>query len=240
MPETNGQPNADGTDSQSNKISYGAPSGPRKKLQANYDGREPLEFPGHEAAALFLAFPEALREFKSIAALARHFNITRVTVYRWLRDFDVMKRADYLSLQNKIAGNLIARREYVPIMERAAEMAKGGNIKAMEFCADRGFPEDKQSKKSGISSPSLEEVLERSEREHIKHGETMTATWLKERAKRLASRKPPAPALSYVEPPTPNAEPAPEASPVNSCDACGSMRCTHGRCPMCEICPECG
>ena len=163
------------------------PDGPRKDRRKYYDGQEPLEFLGHEAAAWFLALPKAQLDFKSIAALAKHFNVTRVTVYRWIQDIDVMKRADSLSMQNKIAGNLAARREYVSIIEKAVEMAKEGNINAMKFCVDLAFPEDKQAKKSGISSASLEEVLERAEIEHVKHREIMTPTWLKERAKRLAN-----------------------------------------------------
>jgi hypothetical protein len=187
MPDKNKQQNSNGTDVHSEKIRYGAPDGPRNKPRKYYDGREPLEFPGHEATAWFLAVPEALRDFKSISALARYFNVSRVTVYRWTRDIDVMKRADSLSMQNKIAGNLVARREYVPMMGKAVEMAKEGNIKAMEFCVDRAFPEDKRAEKSGLSSLSLEEVLERAEIEYRKHYETMNPTWLKERAKRLAN-----------------------------------------------------
>jgi hypothetical protein len=239
MPDTNNQPNFNEIDAQSDKIRYGAPDGPRKNRRKYYDGQEPLEFLGHEAAAWFLALPKAQRDFKSIAALAKHFNVTRVTVYRWIQDIDVMKRADSLSMQNKIAGNLAARREYVSIIEKAVEMAKEGNIKAMEFCADRAFPEDKQAKKSGISSLSLPEVLERAEIEHVKHREIMTPTWIKERAKRRANGKLPVAGMSYVEPPKPNAEPAPEAAPVTSCDACGTTRWAHGRCAMCDICELC-
>jgi transposase len=235
MPDTNNQPNFNEIDAQSDKIRYGAPDGPRKNRRKYYDGQEPLEFLGHEAAAWFLAFPKAQRDFMSIAALAKHFNVTRVTVYRWIQDIDVMKRADSLSLQNKIAGNLAARREYVSIIEKAVEMAKEGNIKAMEFCADRAFPENKQAKKSGISSSPLPEVLERAEIEYEKHYETMTPTWLKERAARLGHVHPPV-AAGESEPET-KPEPGPVA--VNVCDACGTTRCVHGRCPKCEACEEC-
>jgi hypothetical protein len=239
MPDKIEQQNSNVTGAQSEKIRYGAPDGPRKNRRQYYDGREPLEFPGHEATAWFLGLPERLKEYRSVAALARHFNVTRVTVYRWMQDSDVLKRADSISMQNKIAGNLVARREYISIIERAVELAKEGNIKAMEFCADRAFPEDNQANKSGISSSSLEEVLERSRLQHIKHRELMTPTWVKERAKRLASGNPPVAAMSYVEPPKPNAEPAPEGAPVNSCDACGKTRCVHGECPVCDICEAC-
>lgn len=171
----------DAAEVQSEKIRYGAPDGPRKNPRQDYDGREPLEFPGHEETASFLAFSEKLRAYKSVAVLSRHFNVTRVTVYRWMKDINVLKRADWISMQNKIAGDLVARREYVTIIERAVELAKEGNIKAMEFCVDRAFPENKQAKKLEISSSSLEEVLERAEIEYERHAEMMMPTWLKSR-----------------------------------------------------------
>jgi hypothetical protein len=250
MPDKKDEPqNSNTTDAQSEKFRYGAPVGPRKNRRQYYDGREPLEFPGHEETASFLAFPKTWREYKSVAALARHFNVTRVTVYRWMQDINVLKRADSISMQNKIAGNLVARREYISIFERAVEMAKEGNIKAMEFCADRAFPEDEQAKKSGISSSSLEEVLEKTEIVYEKHAEMMTPTWLKERAMRLASEKPPVepagppPAISDVQlikaETEPQPAPQPEPAHVNFCDACGKTRCVHGRCPGCEICEVC-
>jgi hypothetical protein len=222
---------------QSEKIHYG----PRQKGGEYYDGREPLEHPGHEAAAWFQAFPEGMREFKSIAALARHFRVARMTIYRWSKDIDVLKRADFLSMQNKIAGILIARREYPSMVEIGVETAKAGNIAAMKIFLELAFPEDKQANKSGISSSSLEEVLERSRIDHIKHADLMTPTFLRERAKRLGYGMPrpkeidvPAKSEPEAAAPTP-AEPA----PVNACTACGKTRCVHGRCPMCDNCAEC-
>lgn len=227
------------TKAQSEKIRYGAPDGPRPKGSENYDGHTPLEWPGHEAMAQQLAVPKSQRGFKSDKDMAKYFQVDRVTLGRWKKNINVIKRAHWLAMQNKIEGELVARREFVPIAEKAVEMAKEGNIKAMEFCVDLAFPEDKQAKKSGISSSSLAEVLERAEIEYRKHYQTMTPTWIKEQAKRRANGKLPVAGMSYVEPPKPNAEPAPEAAPVNSCDACGTTRCVHGRCPMCEACEEC-
>ena len=170
---------------QSEKVRYGAPCGPRITESENYDGRTPIEWPGHETVAQYLAAPKSLREFKSDSDLAKHFQVNRMTVHRWKNAPDVIKRAHWLSMQNKMIGDIIARREYPSFMERAVELALKGNIPAMKFCAERAWPEDKRTEKSGTSSSSLEEVLERAEREYRKHYDTMTPTWLKERAKRL-------------------------------------------------------
>jgi len=119
-------------------------------------------------------------------------------------------------------------------------MAKGGNIAAMKIILELAFPVDKQANKSSTGL-SIEEVLERGEREHVKHAERMTPTWVKEREKRLGwgVQKPketdvPAKSEPEAAAPTP-AEPA----PVDAYDACGKTRCTHGRCPACDICEVC-
>ena len=109
-----------------------------------------------------------------------------------------------------------------------------GDMQAIKFCEEIAWRQEKQMGKSQISPYSLEEVLERSRREHIKHGEMMTPTFLKKRAKRLTSGNPPVAGMSYVEPPKPSAEPATEAVPVSSCDACGATRCAM--CDICELC----
>jgi hypothetical protein len=166
------------------KICQGEPVGPQKKHRGNYDGREPLDFPGHEAVAQFLATPESYREFDSIVALAKHFEVSRMTVHRWTKDVDVLRRADWLSMQNKVNGKLIIRRELAEIMEKLVEQAKGGDVKAIKVCIDLSYPEDKQREKSGLSSRSMEEVLERAEIEHEKHAAIMTPTWLREREER--------------------------------------------------------
>jgi hypothetical protein len=221
--------------SQSEKIRYGAPDGPRPKGSENYDGHTALESPGHEAMAQQLAVPKSQREFKSDKDMAKYFDVARMTLNRWKKNINVIKRAHWLAMQNKIEGELIARREFVPIVEKAVEMAKEGNIKAMEFCVNLAFPEDKQAIKSRISSLSLPEVLERAEIEYEKHAEMMTPTWLKERAARLASVHPPV-AAGVSEPET-KPEPVPVA--VNACDSCGTTRCVHGRCPRCDNCEQC-
>jgi hypothetical protein len=175
----------------SEKTRYGAPDGPRKNRQPGYDGREPLEYPGHEATAQFLATPESEREFDSITALAKHFDVSRMTVYRWTQDIDVLRRAEWLSMQNRVTGRLIIRRAWPKMMAKLADDAIGGHVQATKLCADYAWPEDKQREKSGLSKASLEEVLERVERDFIKHEAQMTPSWLLEREERrkAAERK---------------------------------------------------
>jgi hypothetical protein len=133
------------------KVRYGAPDGPRQKGREKYDGREPLDYEGHEAVAQFLATPKSDREFESLTALADHFNVTRMTVHRWKQDVEVMQRANWLSLCNQMAGDLVARREWQQIMEKAVELARAGDVQAMKFCESRAWPEELPVEHSQVS-----------------------------------------------------------------------------------------
>src|SRR5215510_4645250 len=95
----------------SEKVRYGAPDGPRQRPDS-YDGSEPLDYPGHEAVAQFLAASPADQPFKSLSVLAADFNVTRMTVHRWKHDRDVLRRARWLSMSNALAGDLAVRREW--------------------------------------------------------------------------------------------------------------------------------
>src|SRR6266404_2312752 len=189
MPHTNQSQNSMEADAQSGRTRFGAPDGPRQKRSKMQDRSEPLEFPGHETVAQFMATPKSLRLFKSITALAKHFNITRKTVYCWMKDIDVLRRVDWLSLQNKAAGDRAPRREWLDIMESLVERAKSGDIQAARFCADRAWPEDQQAKKSGLSAMSLDESVARSEEGYKKRAEQMTPGWLRERLAREAAQR---------------------------------------------------
>jgi hypothetical protein len=140
-----------------------------------------------------------------------------MSIYRWKQDPDVIQRAHWLSTCNKLAGDLVAYREWPEIVETAAEMAKGGNIGAMNFCAAIACREDRRREKSSLSPLSLEEVLERAEIEYEKHAKIMTATWLEERAKRLA--KGPVPSTMALT----EQDAEPEAVNVNTCDTKGKL-----------------
>jgi hypothetical protein len=147
-------------ETQPEKLNFGPPPGP-PKCHKDYDGHSPLEYAGLEAVAHHLAEPKSLRQFKSDSDLAKYFRVTRMTIHRSKKNIDVIKRANWLAMRNKLAGDLIARREYPSIVQKAVEMAQRGNIKAMEFCAARAWPKDQDLTRE----LSLDELIAESEKE---------------------------------------------------------------------------
>ncbi len=135
MPDTNQSQNSMEADAQSGRTRFGAPDGPRQKRSKMQDRSEPLEFPGHERVAEFMATPKSLREFESVTALAKHFNITTKTIYCWMKDDDVLRRAEWLSMRNKRHGDLSIRCRYEEIIEKLIEMALTGNVAAVTSLA---------------------------------------------------------------------------------------------------------
>lgn len=135
---------------QSEKIRYGAPDGPRRRRSEIYDGQLPLEYPGHEAVARFLASPRSIRQFKSTKDLAKHFQVSRMTIFRWGHDPDVIQRAYFLSEINQKAGDLLARQEWPRIMHAAVQKAIGGDLQSIKFCESRAYP-----KKLRVEQPNL-------------------------------------------------------------------------------------
>jgi len=129
------------TQSRTEKTRYGAPDGPRQKRDANYDGRDPLPYPGHEIVAEFLATPKGQRQV-SIKKLAEHFQVTPKTIHCWARDRDVLRRATFLTQNNKLLGDLAARRDWGRIVEAQVAKAAGGDTTAAKFCEQRAWPED--------------------------------------------------------------------------------------------------
>jgi hypothetical protein len=244
MPKINQEQDSRVTDPQDIKARIGAPDAPRKRKE-NYDGHEPLEHPGHEAAAWFIAVPKELRDFKSVAAFAEHFSITRKTAHLWMRDFDVQKRTEWLLSVNKISGNLAILRAFPQIMKKLVGLAMRGSIPAIKLCADIALREDKEQRKLPLRPLSLEEVLERAEQEHIRNCELMTPTWQKRRAKQLGypDRSDNGHSVAVTDiAPEPNVAVEGAASveeEVETCDACGNVKCAHGRCPACEVCKVC-
>jgi len=144
---------------QSEKIRVGAPDGPRRKRKGKYDGSSPLNYPGHEAIAQHLAAPKSLRQFKSDIEFAKHFQVERMTVYRWKQDPDVIQRAYYLSIMNQMAGDLRARQAWPRIMQEAVQMAIQGDLAAIKFCESRAWAEKQQVAQSQPSARDLIEDL---------------------------------------------------------------------------------
>jgi hypothetical protein len=130
------------------------PAAPPTKRRRNYDGSKPLNNPGHEAVAQFLAVPKQFRRFRTITALAMQFNVARMTVYRWAQDFDVVRRAEWLSVQNQVLGDFIACREWPSVVRAQVAAALAGDTRAAIFLQNRAWPEGLD-----VSIPSLEEAV---------------------------------------------------------------------------------
>ena len=188
MPDSNQPQSSMEPAAQSGMARVSPPAGPRQN-RGTADRREPLEFLGHETVAQFMATPKSLREFESVTALAKHFNVTTKTIYCWMKDDDVMRRAEWLSMRNKRHGDLSIRCRYEEIIEKLIEMASTGNVAAIKLCLDIAFPVDQQAKKSKLSDSSVEEVLERAEKEYLKYEKQMTPSWLLERQEREAAKR---------------------------------------------------
>jgi hypothetical protein len=118
-----------------------SPDGAPTKSRRNYDGSRPLKYPGYEAVAQYMAAPKQQRRFKSVAALAKRFGVSRITMYRWAQHPDVVRRTEWLSVQNMVLGDLIACREWPAIMRAQVAAALAGDSRAAIFCQKRAWPE---------------------------------------------------------------------------------------------------
>jgi hypothetical protein len=114
----------------------------RRKRKRNYDGTDPLDYPELEAVAEFLATPKHIRDIKTFTDLAKHFNVSRMTIYRWTRDEDVLKRAEYLLTLNQLKGDLVARLHWDRIVMGQVRAAIKGDTRAAKFCEKRAWPEN--------------------------------------------------------------------------------------------------
>ena len=146
-------------DMRSKRIRNVAPNGPRKKRREKHDCSEALEYPGREALAQFLATPRSLREFGSYNDLAKHFEVTRMTIFRWKQDTDVIERAVWLCKCNQMIGDLFACQAWPRIMQKVVEMAIQGNMDAIKFCPSRAWAEKLQVAQSQFSLSVLSEDL---------------------------------------------------------------------------------
>lgn len=157
----NHQEIVEANDAQLQMTRYGAPDGPRKPRK-NYNGEDPLDFPGHEALATFLATPRTERKFKTLTALAEDLEISRMTIHRWKKDLDVLRRANWLVRGNKLSGDLIARREWQGIVEAQVAPAKRGSTAAAKFLERGAWPEDQRANSPDINL-RLGEAIEATE-----------------------------------------------------------------------------
>jgi hypothetical protein len=116
-----------------------APNGHEVVCREDYDGSAPLDDPADEAIARFFAAPRQFRQFPSVAALAEHFEVSRVTVYRWAEAVDVALRIKWLLRQSMLLGDLIACREWHGIVQAQVDAALAGDTRAAIFCLNRAW-----------------------------------------------------------------------------------------------------
>jgi hypothetical protein len=103
------------------------------------DGSERLDDPAHEAIAQFFATPLQFRRFKSVRALAEHFGVSRMTIYRRAENVDVVQRIKWLLERSMHFGDLIACREWAGIMKAQVQAALSGDTRAAIFCQNRAW-----------------------------------------------------------------------------------------------------
>ena len=110
--------------------------------RTDYFGAEPLDDLAHEAIARFFAAPREFRQFPSVSALAEHFGISRMTVYRWAEDGDVVRRIEWLLRKSMRSGDLIVCREWPSIVEAQVTAALAGDTRAAAFCLNRAWRQE--------------------------------------------------------------------------------------------------
>jgi len=115
-----------------------------RKRKRKFNKTRPLDPPSDEAIAEYLATPKSIREFKSFSELAKHFDISRMTVYRRSKDSSVLQRVEWLLMQHKLAGDLVARLNWGRIVAGQVKAAIAGDTKAAQFCKERAWPVDEQ------------------------------------------------------------------------------------------------
>jgi hypothetical protein len=123
------------------------PDGHERVRRTDYFGAEPLDDPAYETIAQFFAAPRQSRQFKSVGALAEHFGLSRMTIYRRLEDVDVMLRIKWLVRKSMLSGDLIACLEWHGIVEAQVRAALAGDLRAAMFCEGRAW---RQSSNFGV------------------------------------------------------------------------------------------
>lgn len=116
----------------------------RRKRRKEYDGSTPLE-EWLEKVADFLATPRYIREIKTLSDLAVHLKVSRMTVYRWAHDEEVLTRARYLLEANETNGDHFARLYWDRIVMGQVRAAIKGDTRAAKFCEQRAWPKSEFS-----------------------------------------------------------------------------------------------
>ena len=128
------------------------PDGHERVRRTDYFGAEPLDDPAYETIAQFFAAPRQFRQFKSVGALAEHFGLSRMTIYRRLEDVDVILRIKWLVRKSMLSGDLIACLEWHGIVEAQVRAALAGDLRAAMFCEGRAW---RQSSNFGVMTTEV-------------------------------------------------------------------------------------
>jgi hypothetical protein len=131
-----------------------------KAAKKSNDGSESLSHPGFEATAQYMSSPKPEREFENVAKLAKFAGVTPKTIYLWMKDRDVLRRAQYLTSHKRTQGDVIGRREWPGIIQAMTDAAKAGNVAAARFIDQTVWVEEAKLGRGGLS---LEEVLRQTE-----------------------------------------------------------------------------
>ena len=117
------------------------PDGQEIVRRTDYFGAEPLDDPAYETIAQFFAAPRQFRQFNSVNALAENLGVSRMTIYRWAENVDVVRRIEGLLRKSMRAGDLIACQEWRGIVEAQVNAALAGDTRAATFCLNRAWRE---------------------------------------------------------------------------------------------------
>lgn len=153
MTETNDyQTNISSRDTQADGESPRPETEKRKlpHMNVRHDIAKPFTFPLDEAIAQHLSLPRAVREFQSFNDLAKHFRVSRMTVYRRSRNPVMHGRVVLLLEGKRAAGTILIRQNWIPIIRGAVRAAIRGDAKALQFCREEGLFWDE---------PTIDDVL---------------------------------------------------------------------------------
>jgi hypothetical protein len=116
-----------------------APNGHEIVRREDYHGSKPLDDPAYEAIAKFFAAPQQFRQFSSVSALAEHFGVSRMTIYRRAANNDVVQRIRWLLRKSMLSGDVIACQEWPGIVQAQVTAALAGDLRAAMFCQNRAW-----------------------------------------------------------------------------------------------------
>jgi hypothetical protein len=86
--------------------------------------------------------------YSLLLALAKHYNLSRMTLYRWQRLPDVLRRANWLAKCNKDSATVEARPNWESVIRAQIKKARAGDTQAAKFLDEIAWHQDEMSDKS--------------------------------------------------------------------------------------------